>query len=158
MFNDKVHDKKTEEDKPADVDVDSIFDEHTKRRRKNARKDDGAATRAHNPLPPPKRRKYIFKQKCTKGLKPDRSDENSLMTCSGKTDSAPSSEEQKQVDSDSSMKTSSDSLPSNLFSIFHKPKTKCQEPEQGKPRGRKKKSNIPPNFKYTKLSEHFRPI
>ena len=80
------------------------------------------------------------------------------MTCSGKTDSAPSSEEQKQVDSDSSMKTSSDSLPSNLFSIFHKPKTKCQEPEQGKPRGRKKKSNIPPNFKYTKLSEHFRPI
>ena len=159
MYNDKVHDEKAEMDKPADVDVDSIFDEHTKRRRKKARKDDDeAVTQAHNPLPPPKRRKYIFKQKCTKGFKPDRSDENSLKTGLGMTDSAPRRAEQKQVDNDSSMKTSSNSLPSNLFSIFHNPKTKCQDPEQGKPRGRKKKINIPPNFKYTKLSEHFRPI
>ena len=67
-------------------------------------------------------------------------------------------DEQKQVDMDSD---NSSSLPSNsnLFSIFNKSnlKAKNSEHEQGKKRSYRTVKKPPPDFKYKKISDHFRP-
>ena len=158
MMGDKVQDEK-EDTEASTVDVDTIFKEHSKKSRKKARcKESDAETKTHDFLPPPKRRKVRFKTKCTNGSQPNVDDKDSSKI-EGMPGSAHSSDEQKQVDKDSD---SNSSIPSNsnLFSIFHKsnPKANNSELEQGKTRStRTAKKKNPPNFKYKKISDHFRP-
>ena len=50
--------------------------------------------------------------------------------------------------------------PSNFFSIFNKvnPKAKTMDSEQGRgKRNNRISKKSPPDFKYTKISDHFRP-
>ena len=157
VMGDKVHDEK-ENDEASTVDVDTIFQEHSKKSRKKARnKESDAETKNHDPLPPPKRRKVKLKSKCTNRSQPDVIDKDSPKI-EGMSGSAHSSDEQKQVDKDSDINSS---LPSNsnLFSIFHKsnPKAKNSEHEQGKKRNSRTVKKPPPDFKYKKISDHFRP-
>ena len=85
------------------------------------------------------------------------SDKNSFKN-EGMPGSAQRLDEQKQVDMDSD---NSSSLPSNsnLFSIFNKSnlKAKNSEHEQGKKRSSRTVKKPPPDFKYKKISDHFRP-
>ena len=157
VMGDKVHDEK-ENDEASTVDVDTIFQEHSKKSRKKARyKESDAETKTHDPLPPPKRRKVKVKPKCTNGSQPNVSDKDSFKN-EGMPGSAQRLDEQKQVDMDSD---NSSSLPSNsnLFSIFHKSnlKAKNSEHEQGKKRSSRTVKKPPPDFKYKKISDHFRP-
>ena len=157
VMGDKVHDEK-ENNEASTVDVDTIFQEHSKRSRKKARyKESDAETKTHDPLPPPKRRKVKVKPKCTNGSQPNVSDKDSFKN-EGMPGSAQRLDEQKQVDMDSD---NSSSLPSNsnLFSIFNKSnlKAKNSEHEQGKKRSSRTVKKLPPDFKYKKISDHFRP-
>ena len=160
MMGDKIIDDKVDND-PPDVDEDSIFQEHAKRTRKKARTDEPTTeARAQESLHPPKRRKFKFKPKCTNGYQPDVSDENSSKV-EGMSGPAHKLDEQKQVDTESNINSSLHSnSPSNFFSIFNKvnPKQKTMDSEQGR---RKRNSRIskksPPDFKCTKITEHFRP-
>ena len=106
---------------------------------------------------PQKRRKVKLKSKCTNGSQPDVIDKDSPKV-EGMSGSAHSSDEQKQVDKESDINPSIPSN-SNLFSIFHKsnPKAKNSEHEQGKKRSSRTVKKPPPDFKYKKISDHFRP-
>ena len=157
MMGDKVQDEK-EDTEASTVDVDTIFKEHSKKSRKKARcKESDPVTKTHDSLPPPKRRKVKFKSKCTNGSQPNVIDEDSPKI-EGMSGSAHSSDEQKQVDKDSDINSSIPSN-SNLFSIFHKSNSKANnsEHEQGKKRSSRTVKKPPPDFKYKKISDHFRP-
>lgn len=93
----------------------------------------------------------------SEGSQPNVDDKDSFKNA-GMSGSAQSLDEQKQVDMDSD---TSSSLPSNsnLFSIFNKSnlKAKNSEHEQGKKRSSRTVKKPPPDFKYKKISDHFRP-
>ena len=141
--NDKIHSEQPEtKENLTDKDIEEIFENKKKKDRKKTREDSDTGA-SHHHLPSSKRRKKsIAKHDNIDRVEPSRNEENSNMNDPRVTCPASSNEEHKQG---SNLK---------LFSIFTKPRPELK--------GKRRVKNIsdkknPPNFKYLKISDHFKP-